>query len=35
MALAHGKGSKSINLVVKTMSVETDCLGSNPGSITY
>lgn len=34
MAIAHGRGSININLVVKTMSPETDCLGSNPGSIT-
>ena len=35
MALAHGKGSMNINLVVKTMSVEKDCLCSDPGSIIY
>lgn len=34
MAIAHGKGSINVNLVVKTMSLETDCLGSNHGSIT-
>ena len=34
MAVAHGKGSININLVVKTMSVKLDCLGSNPGAIT-
>lgn len=34
MTIAHGKGSININLVVKTMSLETDCLGSNHGSIT-
>lgn len=34
MAMAHGKGSINISLVVKYVSLETDCLDSNPGSIT-
>ena len=34
MAIAHGKGSININSVVKTMSPETGCLGSNHGPIT-
>lgn len=34
MTVVHGKGSVSINLVFKTMPVQTDYLGSNPGYVT-